>query len=170
MHTTVTFRHLESSDAIRDYATEKAERAAKYLIEPIEVHWALSVEKFRHIASITIAANGITIKGEEQTQDMYSAVDLVMNKIEKQMRKFKEKLKDHKPGAAAAKRAQKEFQPKVIRAGRSSIKPMSLEEAVSQIDALKNNFLVFADTHTDNINVLYKRKDGNYGLIETAGR
>ncbi len=170
MHTTVTFRHMESSDAIRDYATEKTERVAKYLIEPIEVHWVLSVEKIRHIASITVAANSITIKAEEQTQDMYSAIDLVMNKIEKQMRKFKEKLKNHKPGAAAARETQKEFQPRIIKTNRSSIKPMSLEEAVSQIDTLKNNFVVFTDTNTDNINVLYRRKDGNYALIETASR
>ena len=88
MQVTVTFRHMETSDAIRDYATEKAERITKYLTEPIEVHWVLSVEKFRHIASITISANGINIKGEEKTKDMYAAIDMVMSKIEIKLRIF----------------------------------------------------------------------------------
>ncbi|MBI5681760.1 MAG: ribosome-associated translation inhibitor RaiA [Deltaproteobacteria bacterium] len=177
MHTTVTFRHIESSDAIRRYAVQKSERVVKYLTEPIEVHWVLSVEKFRHIAAITITANGIAIKGEEQTEDMYAAIDLVMSKVEKQMRKYKEKLKGHKTLSAAtsgklktSKSESAESQPKIIIENRSSVKPMTLDEAVEQIVTMSNKFVVFADTHTDNINVLYKRKDGDYGLIETASR
>lgn len=176
MQVTVTFRHMESSDAVRDYAAEKTRRVEKYLTEPIDVHWILSVEKIRHIADVTITANSITIRGEEQTEDMYSAIDLVMNKLEKQMRKYKEKIKSHKPRSTSPVSARlnviegegegENFQPRIIRTENYSIKPMSLEEAVMQIDLLNNNFLVFTDIKSDNINVLYRRKDGNYGLIE----
>ncbi len=96
MQVVVTFRHMDKSDAIRDYATEKTERLAKYLHEPVEVHWVLSVEKIRHIADATVVAGGVSIKGQESTQDMYSAIDAVIDKLEKQVRRHKEKIKHHK--------------------------------------------------------------------------
>lgn len=178
MHVTVTFRHIESSNPIRQYAVQKSERVAKYLIEPIEVHWVLSVEKFRHIAAVTITANGTAIKGEEQTEDMYAAIDLVMSKVEKQMRRYKEKLKGHKISSTAnyekgLKKGEDKAvlsKPNIIVEDRTFVKPMTLDEAVEHIDTMDNNFVVFSDTRTNNINVLYKRKDGNYGLIETAGK
>ena len=181
MNVTVMFRHIDSSDALRNYATEKAERVRKYLIEPIEAHWALSVEKFRHIADITIVANGVTIKGEEETADLYSAIDKVMDKIEKQMRKYKEKIKNHKISSSAKPLNAKlnilssdgldeTAEPKVIKTENFFIKPMSIDEAVMQIDLLNNDFMVFTNAASNNINVLYRRRDGNYGLIETGQR
>lgn len=177
MQVTVTFRHMESSNAIRDYAKEKTERVTKYLAEPIEVHWVLSVQKFRHIAGVTINGSGAAIKGEEETEDMYAAIDMVMAKMEKQMRRHKEKLKGHKPASGAlskrlqtGKRDSQELMSNIVRIDRSSIKPMTVDEAMVQIHTGNDNFIVFADTKSKNINVLYKLKDGNYGLIETAGR
>jgi len=96
MHITVTFRHLDASDALRKHAEEKSERLQKYLIEPIEIHWVLSVEKIRHIADVTIVAGGVSLKAQEETHDMYPAIDMAASKIEKQVRKHKERLKDHK--------------------------------------------------------------------------
>ena len=96
MQVVVTFRHMDKSDALRDYATEKSERLAKYLHEPVEVHWVLSIEKIRHIADATVVAGGVSIKGQESTQDMYSAIDAVIDKLEKQVRRHKEKIKHHK--------------------------------------------------------------------------
>jgi putative sigma-54 modulation protein len=96
MHITVTFRHLDASDALREHAEEKSERLQKYLVEPIEIHWVLSVEKIRHIADVTIVAGGVSLKAHEDTHDMYSAIDMTASKIEKQVRKHKERLKDHK--------------------------------------------------------------------------
>ncbi|MBI5047784.1 MAG: ribosome-associated translation inhibitor RaiA [Deltaproteobacteria bacterium] len=181
MNITVMFRHIDSSDALRNYAIEKAERVRKYLGEPIEVHWVLSVEKFRHIADITIIANGATIKGEEQTEDLYSAIDKVMDKMEKQVKKYKEKIKSHKISSSAKPLNAKlnilsseglgeTAEPKIIKTENFFIKPMSIDEAVMQIDLLNNDFMVFTDAASNNINVLYRRRDGNYGLIDTGQR
>lgn len=181
MHVTVMFRHMDSSDALRKYAEEKVERVKKYLMEPIEVHWSLSVEKFRHIADVTIVANGITIKGEEQTEDLYSAIDKVMDKIEKQVRRHKERIKNHKIAGGVKPLSAKlnvlsfegageETEPRVVNTENYFIKPMSVDEAVMQIDLLSNDFMVFTNSVSNNINVIYRRKDGNYGLIDTGQR
>ena len=178
MHVTVTFRHLDSSDALRRYAEEKTERLVKYLIEPAEVHWVLSVEKIRHIADVTIVTNGVTIKAQEDTEDMYSAIDLVIDKLEKQVKRYKERLKDHKthgnlpPTKKIAIPSQEDSarKPRIVKTENMFIKPMSVEEALMQLELLDNDFLVFTNSSTSNINVLYRRKDGDYGLIETQTR
>ncbi len=174
MQVTVTFRHMETSDALRSYAVEKSERLVKYLFEPIEIHWALSVEKIRHIADVNITANGVTIKAQESTPDMYSAIDMALEKLEKQVRKHKEKLKDHKPhtdqppgkmmptiGAVAGEAG------RIVKKENQFVKPMSVEEAAMQMGVVENAFLVFTDSSSHNISVIYRTGDGDYGLIET---
>lgn len=173
MQVTVTFRHLDSSEAIRKYAVEKTERLQKYLFEPIEVHWVLSVEKIRHIADANITANGISIKAEDSTGDMYSAIDMVLDKLEKQVRRHKEKVRDHKPHAAGA-REQGEGtaagagagRPRIVKKENQFVKPMSVEEAAMQMDVADSDFLVFTDSATSNISVLYRTGSGDLGLIE----
>jgi putative sigma-54 modulation protein len=175
MHVNVTFRHIGSSDALKRYAEEKTERLAKYLIEPIEVHWVLSVEKIRHIADATITANGVTIKGQEATADLYSAIDKVLGKLEKQVRKHKEKVKNHKFGEGESSRVRygasetgpPKVLPRIVKMENVFAKPMSIEEATMQMDVIERDFLVFTDSATGNINVLYRRSDGDLGLIET---
>jgi putative sigma-54 modulation protein len=179
---------MDASDPLRSYAEEKTDRLGRYLFEPIEVHWVLSVEKIRHIADATIVANGVTIKANESTQDMYSAIDMALDKLEKQVRKHKEKIKDHKiPGGArfteeaqAAEAAEETEEteeaieapaapsagPRVVQRENLFVKPMSVEEAAMQMELVKNDFLVFTDSSTSNINVIYRRKDGDLGLIE----
>lgn len=172
MQVTVTFRHMDSSEPLRKYAMEKSERLAKYLFEPIDIHWTLSVEKIRHIADATVAANGVAIKAQSDTQDMYSAIDTVIDKLEKQVRKHKEKVKDHKPhGAEALKvpggvQAAVGAKPRIVKKENRFIKPMSVEEAAMQMGVVDNDFLVFTDSETSSINVIYRTKDGEYGLIE----
>lgn len=174
MHVTVTFRHMDSSDALRKYAEEKTSRLEKYLFEPIEVHWVLSVEKIRHIADATIAANGVSIKAEESTADMYSAIDMTIDKLEKQVRKHKEKLKDHKSheGQGAGREASASTEaggrrPRIIKKENQFLKPMSVEEASMQMDVSEKGFLVFTDSVTGSISVIYRAEGGDYGLIET---
>lgn len=175
MHVTVTFRHMDSSDALRTYAEEKSERIGKYLLEPIEMHWVLSVEKIRHIADTTITANGVTIKAQGDTQDMYSAIDTVVDKLENQVRKHKERTKDHHNGETASIRfnipAGAEpaagVKPRVVKKENVFIKPMSVEEASMQLEVINKGFLVFTDSFTGNASVLYKLEDGDFGLIET---
>ncbi|MBI5587284.1 MAG: ribosome-associated translation inhibitor RaiA [Deltaproteobacteria bacterium] len=173
MQVTVTFRHMESSDALRKYAEEKSERLNKYLNEPIEIHWVLSVEKIRHIADTTVVANGATIKAQGDTQDMYSSIDTVVDKLEKQVRKHKEKIKDHKSVASSVKYAPGAAEEgsvarsRIVKKTNQFVKPMSVEEAAEQMDVVENDFLVFTDSVTSNINVIYRTQDGDYGLIET---
>ena len=172
MHITVTFRHMESSDALKQYAEEKTRRIEKYLEEPIEVHWVLSVEKIRHIAEATVVAKNITINAREETQDMYSAIDLAIDKLEKQVRRHKEKVKNHKHvesprGGFTPESTEPERTPRVVKIENMFVKPMTLEEATLQMEVTKRNFLVYTDSTTSTINVLYRREDGNFGLIET---
>ena len=182
MHVTVTFRHVDSSDPLKEYAADKTERLAKYLLEPVEVHWVLSVEKIRHTAAATVTANGLRIKAHEETSDLYSAIDAVLDKLENQVRKHKEKVKDHHRSESAEPRIGEMETEDAAADGSSTsgplsrvvttrnvfIKPMSVEEASMQMEVAENDFLVFTNSSTNNVNVLYSRKDGNYGLIETV--
>jgi putative sigma-54 modulation protein len=177
MQITTTFRHLDPSDALKSYAEEKLERVNKYIDEPVVAQVFMTVEKIRHCAEVTITAKGITIKASEETNDMYSAIDAVVDKIERQLRRYKERIKDHKPTSdlldrqvkktvVAAESIDQQQEPVIIRSKTFSIKPMSVDEAVMQMDLLHKDFLVFTDAVTDSISVVYRRKDGNYGLIE----
>jgi putative sigma-54 modulation protein len=168
---------MEVSEPLRTYFEEKLARVKKYIEEPVDAQAVLSVEKkIRHSAEVTLAAKGITIKGSEQTNDMYAAIDAVVDKIERQLRRYKEKIKRHKPHSGRERRVEKmvydaesidegEGEPIIIHSRSFPVKPMSVEEAVMQMDLLNKNFLVFSDARSDEINVVYRRKDGNYGLI-----
>lgn len=178
MQIATTFRHMEPSDALKSYAEEKLERIKKYIDEPIVAQVYLTVEKIRHIVEISINAKGVTTKASEATNDMYAAIDAVIDKIERQLRRYKERLKAHKPADAPERQVQKKVigaeeleqsqEPVVIKTKTVSIKPMSVDEAVMQMDLMHKDFLVFTDAGSDSINVIYRRRDGNYGLIETA--
>jgi putative sigma-54 modulation protein len=177
MQITTTFRHMESSEPLKKYAQEKLEKVQKFIDEPIVVQVSMMVEKIRHIAEITMTARGITIKASEETNDMYASLDAVTDKIERQLRRYKERIKEHNPGndssdrrvkktILAAESIEQRQEPVIIKSNTFSIKPMSVEEAVMQMDLLHKEFLVFTDSVTEDINVIYRRKDGNYGLIE----
>lgn len=182
MQVTVTFRHMDSSDPIRTYAEEKVGRMKKYIDEPIDAHVVLSVDsKIRHLAEVTMVAKGITIKAREATEDMYAAIDAVADKIDRQLKKYKEKIKRHKPLSEKERRVQKTVvaaqsveeghaEPQIVRTSTFSVKPMSVEEAVMQMDLLHKDFLVFTDSATEELNVVYRRDDGNFGLIAPATR
>jgi len=182
MHVSVTFRHMDSSDSLKKYAEEKSGRIGRFLFDPVEIHWVLSVEKIRHIADATVSANGVTIKAQEATQDMYSAIDNVLDKLYIQVKKHKDRVKGHKNGesvgsvpyvAAAVEGADPAVDPssaRVIKRENQFIKPMSVEEAAMQLDVIEGDFLIFTDHDTSNVSVIYKKKGGNYGLIETRTR
>jgi putative sigma-54 modulation protein len=176
MQITVTFRHMEPSDALKSYAEEKLSKVAKYIDEPITVQVYLMVEKIRHAAEVTINAKGITIKASEETSDMYAALDLVLAKIERQLKRYKERIKGHKPSetpgtpirksVVEAENIETSSEPVIVRSKIFSIKPMSVEEAIMQMDLMHKEFFVYTDAATESINVVYLRKDGNYGLIQ----
>lgn len=181
MQTSVTFRHMETSTHLRDYADSKLTRLDKYLDSTAEAHVVLSVEKFRHTADVILTADSMKIKGVEETEDMYSAIDLVVDNVEKQVRRQTAKRKSLKKSKAhdnikslsftlnildspAVEAEETQFiQTKSIQA-----KPMDVDEAVEQLDLMKNDFLMFTNAKTETINVVYRRKDGKLGLIEPS--
>ena len=170
MQVMVTFRHVDPTDGLRQYAEDKVQRVHKFLRRPIEAHVILSVEKQRHIAEVQVTANHLNINATEQTGDLYSAIDLAMTKIERQVKKHVAKYKDRKGpnnvavgGALAGKGT---GGTSIIRTQRVAVKPMSVDEAMMQLKLLKTDFLLFKNAANDTLNVIYRRKDGNYGLIE----
>lgn len=177
MQVAVTFRHMDSSEPVRSYVAEKMLRVKKYIDEPVEAQVVLSVEKkIRHKVEVTLTAKGITIKAAEQTEDMYAAIDGVIDKLESQLKRYKEKIKRHKPQSGRERQVAKTVfaaqsideghpEPVIIKSNTFHVKPMSVEEAVMQMDLLEKDFLVFTDSNSAEINVVYRRKDGNYGLI-----
>jgi putative sigma-54 modulation protein len=177
MQINLAFRNLEPSSTLREYVEGKISRIKKYIDEPIEAHIVLKVEKFRHIAEVSIDHNGLRINGTEETGDMYSAIDMVADKIEAQIKKFKEKPRRRKSqdGGRSLEEISAEFteseleeerEVRVIKTEQFYAKPMDVDEAVMQLDISKVGFLVFTNRHTNRLNVLYRRQDGNYGLIE----
>jgi putative sigma-54 modulation protein len=182
MQISVTFRHVDPTPALRQYAEEKLERVKKYLRRPVDAHVILSVAKERHVAEITLKADHVTMFAQEETHDLYSAIDLALDKLEHQAQKLKAKRRSHKGGSArgaeppevvtsvlAADRRGPGGAPEVIRSQRVPAKPMSIEEAVEQLRGSRDEFLVFTDASSQTLAVLYRRKDGNYGLIEPEG-
>jgi putative sigma-54 modulation protein len=178
MQLAVTFRHLEPSDSLKEYAREKISRVEKYLDAAMEANVTLSVEKFRHIADVTIMCEGLKVNGQEQTHDMYSAIDMVADKLERQVKRVLQKSKNKKGGRvnrnrsnladinAMAARDEAEDGPQLVRTQRIFSKPMDVDEAVMQLDLSKEDLMVFTNSETEMINVLYRRGEGQYELIE----
>jgi putative sigma-54 modulation protein len=169
---TVTFRHVDASDSLKAYAEEKVSKMDKYFDFPVEAHIVLAVEKFRRSADVTLNVNGTVIKGMVETEDMYSAIDQVMDKIEKQVKRYRDKLRDRRAearktetGVAGETEEAGSEEPR-IEIEKIVAKPMDSEEAAMQLDLSQQDFLVFRNSHSREINVIYKRKDGNLGLIE----
>jgi putative sigma-54 modulation protein len=192
MQLSVTFRHMDSTDALRDYAKEKVERIRKYFPDPIKAHVVLVCDRgYNHTADVMITLhNGLVIKGVETTEDMYSSIDLVMAKIERQVRRYKEKIRSHK--GAEGLHGQREIthsvlaepveveqpagnghahaapEPQIMKKSKFFAKPLTPNEAVMQMNLLNNDFLVFTNAASHEVNVVYRRGDGTYGLIETG--
>ena len=174
MHTSVTFKNLDSSENLKTYVQDKLNRFDKFLYNPAEAKVVLSVEKFRHIAEINIIGDRLNINGKEETVDMYSAIDMVLDKLEKQIKKNKQKSRERRSGTKARGKGiiaedtvHTDFETtREIKVKHIEYKPMDVEEAVMQMDLLNSNFLVFTNSRSEKVNVLYQRRDGHYGLIE----
>lgn len=177
--------NLEVTGALRDYAEKKLSRLEKYFDTPpaAEAHVLLDVQKDGHKVEVTIPFPGLLLRAEESSQDMYASVDLVVEKLERQIRKFKTKMNRKSRQDASLRTLIKEdaFEKtdmptlvaddedqgfEIVRTKRFNLKPMDPEEAILQMDMLGHNFFVFSNAGTDQVNVIYKRKDGKYGLIE----
>jgi len=174
MQTSVTFKNLDSSDNLKAYVKDKLDRFDKFLDNPAEASVVLSVEKFRHMVEINVSGDKLNINGKEVKNDMYSAIDMVMDKLEKQIKKSKDKSRKRRTTAKLKSKTIFE-QPSVpaedstsreVKIKHIEYKPMDVEEAILQMDLIKGSFLVFTNSQTDKVNVLYRRNDGHYGLIQ----
>lgn len=183
MQTSVTFINLDPSETLKSYACEKLDRFDKYVENPAKANVVLTVEKFRHIADISISADGFVVNSHEETSDMYSAIDMSLDKLEKQIIKKKDKKKHKRLRATVARTKmlryeeadgtapgdlEQEAAPRTVRIQNIEYKPMDIDEAVLQMDLIRNSFLVFTNSKTERVNVLYRLKDGNYGLIQPS--
>jgi putative sigma-54 modulation protein len=197
MQFAVTFRHMEPTEALKSYARERMERVRKYLPDPISCHVVLSTERHNHRIDVTFQLhNGLAVTGHEITENMYSSIDLCIAKIERQVRKYKGKLEGMRArphhviaqpwshsivseafGAIAESpingmspghdevSTQPEF--KVVKTEKFHAQPLSVENAIVQLNLMHEPFLVFCHDTDGRVAVVYKRDDGSYGLIET---
>ncbi|HIJ58235.1 MAG: ribosome-associated translation inhibitor RaiA [Deltaproteobacteria bacterium] len=175
MDITVTFRHTEPIESLRTYAEEKVSKIEKYLDVPLDAHIVLTVEKFRHMADVSLRVNGTPIKAVEETGDMYSAIDQVMDKIENRVKKHISKIRNHRQENAKGESDSANDEENdttdavqdgpVIEVEEMVAKPMDPEEAAMQLNLLKQDFLVFRNAKSREINVIYNLANGNLGLI-----
>lgn len=187
MLVTVKGKNVEVTDALKRYAEKKVQKLEKYFKEIKEAQITQSVQRNWHIVEVQLEGDGVLIRGEERSDDMYASIDLVVEKLERRVKKFKGKLMgkstEDGPREKEAQRdqlvadalgveniesatAEAEFAPTIVRMKRHAFKPMLPEEAANQMELLHHDFFVFLNSDTESLNVVYKRKDGNYGLIE----
>jgi len=169
----ITGRNIEVTQGLRAAVTEKIGKLEKFFAPDTEVHVTLGVEKDRQKIEVTIPIKGNIIRAEQVSSDMYVSIDLVEEIIERQLKKYKNKIIDKKQSAAAdfaAEYIDKDFEEddtiNIVRTKRFAVKPMDPEEACVQMELLGHNFFVFRNAETDEVNVVYKRKGNTYGLIE----
>jgi putative sigma-54 modulation protein len=202
MQMNITFRQFGASDSLKEYAREKVDRVNRLLDRAGEAHVVLSLERHLHHADITIHSGTWVLRGREKSEDMYASIDLAMDKIERQLRRYKDKLKSHHgkervhhrqelvnqlsrsvrhavfemsgdeaievpaPATASVQPEANDSSPRMLRTTHLTVKQLKVEEAVMQMNLMNNDFYVFHNVDTDSMCVLYRRKDGQYGLIE----
>lgn len=173
MRVTVNGKNVEITDALRGSVESKLSKLEKFFNKDTEAKVTLAVEKNRQIIEVTIPINGSLLRAEETTEDMYASIDGVVDKLTRQLRKHKTKLEKRNNKYETIRfeniptfTEEESFEPEIVRTKRFAMKPMSSEEAVLQMELIGHSFYVFSNSETDEVNVVYKRKDGNYGLIE----
>jgi putative sigma-54 modulation protein len=198
MQFAVTFRHMEPTDALKAYARERMERVRKYLPDPIACHVVLSTERHNHRIDVSFQLhNGLAIAGHETTENMYSSIDLCIAKIERQVRKYKGKIEEQRVrphhveplpwshsivneafagmngGASTTSHAEPSHpapQFSVEKTEKFHAQPMSVADAIVQLNLLHEQFLVFQMENGGGVAVVYRREAGDYGLIETGAQ
>lgn len=173
MNIIISGRNIELTDGLKNAVNEKIGKLSHYFTPSTEIHVTLSVEKERQKIEVTIPVKGNIIRSEQVSNDMYVSIDLVEEVIERQLRKYRRKIVDKHQGGG---NLQKEYITeenyaedegvKIVRTKKFDVKPMYPEDACVQMELLGHNFFVFNNAETDTINVVYKRRDNSYGLIE----
>lgn len=184
MNYNIRGERIEVTEALKDYVEKKVGKLERYFETPptSDVNVKLSVNRDQHNVEVTIQLPGLLLRAEENNPDMYASIDLVTDKLERQIRKHKTKinrkfrqegsirslLKDGNGTASTAVATQDEEELELVRTKRFALKPMDVEEAILQMNLIGHSFFVFSNMDTEEVNVVYKRDDGKYGLIEPA--
>jgi len=178
MEITVTGRHVEATPSIKEYAATKLDHIGIDFPRILSAHFILDVEKYRHMAELVLqCGNHISIEARDTSDDLYASIDKVVDKVARQLRKYKTKIQNHRPRNAATLHVEERVlthdlhedhgQTRVVNIEKFAIKPMYVEEAVLQMELSENSqFLVFLNAETEKVNVLYRRKKGDFGLIQ----
>ncbi|GEJ57495.1 ribosome hibernation-promoting factor, HPF/YfiA family [Anaeromyxobacter diazotrophicus] len=177
MQVNITFRHLESTEALKAHARDKVERIQRYIDRPSEAHVVLDLENLEHKADINLKAGPFQLRGRAKSGDMYASIDAAAEKIERQLKKHKEKLKSHKLPERQNGQKIVDVRHEVLDLGRApsdrvvksdafQARVMTLDEAVMQLDLLDVHFYVFQSAKDGSFNVVYHREDGKLGLLE----
>lgn len=179
MQLVITGKNMHVADRTEEFVRSKLERLDRHLNEPVEAHVELSQQSTRnanqrHIVQVTLHKNGTIIRAEERAADLKVAVDAVVDKLDKQIRRYKDKqVRKRRSGAAVAEAVlgavaedEIELEPRLVRTKRFKTEPMSTEEAIEQMELLGHSFYLFVNPESDELNVIYRRDDGNYGLLE----
>ncbi|MBN1545352.1 MAG: ribosome-associated translation inhibitor RaiA [Syntrophaceae bacterium] len=177
MRIAVTLRNGEDESWQKEYVEDKMKKLDKYIDNPAEARVVLQVEKFRNTAEISLLADSTNINSKEEAKDMHLAIDQAIDKLERQLKKHKEKIRAHKPGGketgtlggVAAEELDEAVSAPVVETKKVLLNPMSLEDAILQLEESKNLFVVYRDTNTENVHVMYRREDGSLAVIETNG-
>jgi len=171
MNIVITFKHLEPSEAIRQYAQSKVSKIEKYLDNILETHVVLSMERVQHkdsgVASIKLVAKNLTINAQEESSDIYSAIDLLIEKVESQIKKHKEKARQRNHEDKNYSILNEEISlPDIELVDDYEKKPLKIEEALEKLNKTKKDFIIFKNIVSSKISVLFIKNDGNYALIE----
>jgi len=176
MKITVKGKNLDVSDTLKLYAEKKVEHLGKYWQSIREAIVTQSVQKNRHIVEIQLEAGGFIMRAEESSDSMYASIDQAVEKLESQIKRFKSKLLERShpeepPKELAALVTEEgalgeDYTPRIVRTKKFPLKPMSQDEAAWQLELLNHDFYIFLNSDTEDVNVIYKRKDGDFGLIE----
>ena len=173
---TIRGKNVEVTPAMKDYVEKKIGKVTKYFDRVGDISVLLSVIKDRHLVEVTVPVEGIILRGEESTMDMYTSIDLVIEKLERQIRKHKTKIQRRFKEGSLKEEAFKQIPPEevdtedeynIVKKKRFFVRPMDVQEAIMQMNLVGHDFFMFLNVETDRVSVVYKRADNTYGLIES---
>jgi len=177
MKISITLRNAEGESWQKDYVQERLKKLEKYIDNPVDARVILSVEKFRNTAEINLMADGLNLNGKEEEKDMHAAIDNAVEKIERQLKRRKEKIRGFKSDSSRSDESgdealleESEDMPdlKVVETRKIVLKPMSIEDAVMEMETSKNRFVIYRDSLSENVCIIYRREDGKFSLTEVS--
>lgn len=177
MKISLTFRNTEGDNRYKEYVDERFAKINKYIDRPVDLHVILSVEKFRNVAEVNMTADGLNINAKEEAKDMRQAIDDVFENVERRLKKHKEKIRGHKTNLTRAEgitvlsggleERDDDAETKLVETRKVVLKPMSLDDAVMEMEMSRQRFIIYRDSASENVSIIYRRDDGKYSLIET---